>query len=111
MRADRKRVLQVLSNLISNAAKFSPRGGEIRLAARADGERVVLSVADQGPGIPEEFKPRLFGRFEQASHGRGGTGLGLAICRSLVERMGGQIWCESEPGKGATFCAALPRAG
>jgi PAS domain S-box-containing protein len=108
--ADRRRTLQVLSNLISNAAKFSPPGGEIRLAARAEAGRVVLSVADQGPGVPEEFKPRLFGLFEQASHAKGGTGLGLRICKSLVERMGGQIWCESEPGRGATFLVALPRA-
>src|SRR5574341_780759 len=106
--ADRKRLLQVLSNLISNAAKFSPKGSEIRLAAHGDRERVVLSVSDYGPGIPEEFKPRLFGKFEQASHSKGGTGLGLAICKSLVERMGGRIWCESAPGKGASFRAELP---
>jgi PAS domain S-box-containing protein len=108
--ADQRRVLQVISNLISNAAKFSPPGGEVRLAARAAGERVVLSVSDQGPGIPEDFKPRLFGRFEQASHAKGGTGLGLAICKSLVERMGGRIWCDSAPGKGTTFLLELPRA-
>jgi PAS domain S-box-containing protein len=108
--ADRRRVLQVLTNLISNAAKFSPPGGEIRLAVRARGDRVALSVSDDGPGVPEDFKARLFGQFEQAKHGRPGTGLGLAICKSLVERMGGRIWCESEPGKGATFSAELPRA-
>ncbi len=108
--ADRRRLLQVLTNFISNAAKFSPRGGEIGLAARAQGDRVVFSVADQGPGVPDEFKARLFGKFEQAAHGKAGTGLGLAICKSLVERMGGRIWCESESGKGATFFAELPRA-
>jgi PAS domain S-box-containing protein len=108
--ADQRRVLQLLSNLISNAAKFSPPGGEVRLAARNAGDRVVLSVSDQGPGIPADFKPRLFGRFEQASHGKGGTGLGLAICKVLVERMGGRIWCESAPGKGTTFLFELPRA-
>ena len=70
----------------------------------------MLSVSDQGPGIPEDFKPRLFGRFEQAGHGKGGTGLGLAICKVLVERMGGRIWCESAPGKGTTFSFELPRA-
>jgi PAS domain S-box-containing protein len=108
--ADRKRLLQVLTNLISNAAKFSPPGGEIALAAAGQGNRVVLSVSDQGPGVPEAFRARLFGKFEQADHGKAGTGLGLAICKSLVERMGGRIWCESEPGRGATFLAELPRA-
>ena len=109
--ADRRRLLQVLSNLISNAAKFSPAGGEVTLRARGvENHRVVLSVSDQGPGIPQDFKARLFGKFEQADPDKPGTGLGLAICKSLVERMGGRIWCESEPGKGATFLAELPRA-
>jgi PAS domain S-box-containing protein len=108
--ADRKRLLQVLTNLISNAAKFSPPGGEIALAAAGQGNRVVLSVSDKGPGVPEAFRARLFGKFEQADHDKAGTGLGLAICKSLVERMGGRIWCESEPGRGATFLAELPRA-
>lgn len=111
VKADRKRLLQVVANFVANAAKFSPPGGEIRLAARAGGEgRVVLSVADQGPGVPEEFKPRLFGRFEQAEHGKGGTGLGLAICKALVERMGGRVGYETAPGGGASFFAELPAA-
>jgi PAS domain S-box-containing protein len=110
-RADRKRLQQIVANLISNAAKFSPKDGEIRLAARRTPEgRVVLSVADQGPGVPEDFKARIFGRFEQAKHDKGGTGLGLAICKALVERMGGRIWCESASGKGATFFVDLPTA-
>jgi signal transduction histidine kinase len=71
---------------------------------------VVLSVADQGPGVPEEFKPKLFGRFEQAEHGKDGTGLGLAICKALVERMGGSIGYEPAPGGGATFFAERPAA-
>ena len=108
--ADQRRVLQVISNLISNAAKFSPPDSEVRLAARVQGDRIVMSVRDQGPGIPDEFKPRLFGRFEQAAHGKGGTGLGLAVCKSLVERMGGRIWCDSAAGKGTTFLFELPRA-
>jgi signal transduction histidine kinase len=91
VKADRKRLLQVIGNFVVNGAKFSPPGGEIRLAARAGAEgRVVLSVTDQGPGVPEEFKPRLFGHFEQAEHSKGSTGLGLAICKALVERMGGR---------------------
>jgi len=109
--ADRKRLLQVVGNFVANAAKFSPPGGEIRLAARAGAEgRVVLSVADQGPGVPEEFKPRLFGHFEQAEHGKGSTGLGLAICKALVERMGGRVGYEPAPGGGASFFAELPAA-
>jgi PAS domain S-box-containing protein len=109
VKADRKALLHVIANLVSNAAKFSPEEGEIRLAAsRAAADRVLLSVADQGPGVPAEFEPRLFERFEQADHDKGGTGLGLAICKTLVERMGGRIWCESVPGKGATFFAELP---
>jgi len=111
VRADRKRLQQIVANFISNAAKFSPKNGEIRLAARRmeDG-RGIVSVADQGPGIPEEFKARIFGRFEQAKHDKGGTGLGLAICKVLVERMGGRIWCESAPAKGTTFFVELPAA-
>ena len=109
--ADRKRLQQIVANFVSNAAKFSPKNGEIRLAARRTPEgRAVVSVADQGPGVPEEFKTRIFGRFEQAKHDKGGTGLGLAICKVLVERMGGRIWCESTPGKGATFFVELPAA-
>jgi PAS domain S-box-containing protein len=110
-RTDRKRLQQIIANFISNAAKFSPKDGEIHLAARRSPEgRVVLSVADQGPGVPQEFKARIFGRFEQAKHDKGGTGLGLAICKVLVERMGGRIWCESAPAKGATFFVELPSA-
>jgi PAS domain S-box-containing protein len=109
--ADRKRLQQIIANFVSNAAKFSPKNGEIRLAARRTPEgRAVVSVADQGPGVPEDFKARIFGRFEQAKHDKGGTGLGLAICKALVERMGGRIWCESAPGKGATFFVELPAA-
>ena len=109
--ADRKRLLQVVANFVSNAAKFSPPGGEIRLGARPGAEgRVVLSVADQGPGVPEEFKSRLFGRFEQAEQGKGSTGLGLAICKALVERMGGTIGYETAAGGGASFFAELPTA-
>ena len=109
--ADRKRLQQIVANFISNAAKFSPKDGEIRIAARRTPEgRVALSVADQGPGIPDEFKTRIFGKFEQAKHDKGGTGLGLAICKALVERMGGRIGCDSAPGKGATFFVELPAA-
>jgi PAS domain S-box-containing protein len=108
--ADEDRLLQVLANLVSNAAKHSPPGGEITLAATRSGERVVLSVADRGEGIAEEFKPRIFGKFEQADGSKPGTGLGLAISKALVEKMGGEIRFESERGKGATFYVELPIA-
>ena len=109
--ADRKRLQQVIANLVSNAAKFSPEGGEIRVAARPSRDgRVALSVTDQGPGVPADFQDRMFERFEQAEHDKGGTGLGLAICKALVERMGGRIWCESAPGQGTTMLFELPAA-
>jgi PAS domain S-box-containing protein len=107
-RADPHRLLQVLANLISNAAKFSPPGGRILLYGYREPGRVVVSVSDQGPGIPPEFLGRLFGRFEQADGRKPGTGLGLAISKALVEKMGGRIRCESEPGRGATFFVELP---
>ena len=110
-RADEARLLQVLTNLISNAAKHSPRGGVITLSATPRGQRVVFSVADQGQGIPDEFKARIFGKFEQAEGGKPGTGLGLAISKALVEKMGGEIRFESEPGRGAVFSVELSLAG
>jgi signal transduction histidine kinase len=105
--ADPHRLLQVLANLISNAAKFSPSGGRILLHGYREHGCVVLSVTDQGPGIAAEFLGRLFGKFEQADRDKPGTGLGLAISKALVEKMGGRIRCESEPGRGATFFVEL----
>jgi len=109
--ADRSRVLQVLSNLVGNAVKFSPEGGRITLNCVAAGAEVRFSIADSGPGIPEEHLPRIFDRFWQARHvRRGGAGLGLSIARGIVEAHGGRIWVESSPGAGATFHFTLPRA-
>ena len=108
--ADEARLLQVFANLISNAAKHSPPDGEITLAAVRRGERVVFSVADQGDGIPEEFRSRIFGRFEQADASKPGTGLGLAISKVLVEKMGGEIRFESDGSRGATFYVELSPA-
>jgi signal transduction histidine kinase len=102
--------MQALTNLLSNACKHSPGGADVVVGAAAAAGGVRISVADRGPGIPEELRPRLFGRFEQASGTQGGTGLGLAISKALVEKMGGRIGCESEPGKGSTFWIELPRA-
>jgi signal transduction histidine kinase len=109
--ADRSRVLQVLSNLVGNAVKFSPEGGRITLHGVANGDEVRFSVADSGPGIPEEHLPRIFDRFWQARHvRRGGAGLGLSIARGIVEAHGGRIWVESPPGAGAIFHFTLPLA-
>ncbi len=111
---DGDRTLQVLGNLIRNAVKFSERGGEIRLAASASGEREVLfAVQDRGRGIPADKLEIIFERFRQAdasdSRVSGGAGLGLAICRGIVEQHGGRIWAESNPGQGSTFFFTLPR--
>ncbi len=105
---DGDRILQVLGNLIRNAIKFSEKGGEIRLAARATGEKeVTFEVQDQGAGIPTEKLDMIFERFQQAdasdSRLRGGTGLGLALCRGLINQHGGHIWAKSNPGSGSTF--------
>jgi len=109
VRADSARVLQVLSNLVGNAIKFTPAGGTITLsAARTDGP-VQCSVSDTGPGIPQAQIPRLFGKFWQAKRGDGrGVGLGLAIARGIVEAHGGTIDVRSEMGRGSVFSFALP---
>jgi PAS domain S-box-containing protein len=112
VRADRKRLMQVMTNLLSNAAKFSPPGGAVEVAVRRDGERVRVLVSDRGPGIPEKFRPRIFGRFAQAdladSQIKGGAGLGLAICKRLVEMMQGEIGFEDRAGGGTSFFFELP---
>jgi signal transduction histidine kinase len=109
VRADSGRVLQVFSNLVGNAVKFTPAGGSITLSAgRADG-KVHLSVTDTGPGIPPAQIPRLFGKFWQAKRGDGrGVGLGLAIAKGIVEAHGGTITVQSELGRGSVFTFALP---
>ncbi len=103
---DAARFTQVLSHLLSNAAKFSPSGGEIRISAVPDRGKVRVCVADSGPGIPREFRPFVFKKFlqgESIAYKKGGTGLGLYITKELVERMGGKIGFETEIGKGTTF--------
>jgi PAS domain S-box-containing protein len=105
---DGDRILQVMGNLIRNAIKFSEKGGEIRLAARATGEKeVTFEVQDQGAGIPPEKLDMIFDRFQQAdasdSRLQGGTGLGLALCRGIITQHGGRIWAKSSPGSGSTF--------
>ncbi len=106
--ADRLRIVQVLGNLLSNAAGYSPDGSPILVTAVRDGVHVAVSVADQGRGIPAELLPGLFRKFSRAS-GVDGSGLGLAICKGIVEAHGGRIWAESDgPGLGARFTFTLP---
>ncbi|MBX6363800.1 MAG: PAS domain S-box protein [Gemmatimonadetes bacterium] len=109
--ADRARIVQVFSNLIGNAIKFTPAGGRITVATTPGDGEVVCSVADTGTGIPCEHLPHLFDWFWQARRtGRGGAGLGLAITKGIVEAHGGRVWVESEPGAGSTFHFTVPVA-
>ena len=113
--ADSPRLEQVLVNLLHNAIKFTPEGGEIFVAVepgQADEEMVRFVVTDTGVGIPEEDLPRIFERFFKADRARagGGTGLGLAIARHLVQAHRGNIWAESVEGKGSTFFFDIPKA-
>jgi len=111
--ADRKRMLQVLTNLISNAAKFSPDGETVELVTEDRGERIRIGVRDRGPGIPEGFRAKIFTRFSQAdtaaARQKGGTGLGLAICKHLMELMDGQIDFQDRPDGGTIFWVDLPK--
>jgi signal transduction histidine kinase len=108
--ADPLRLHQVLENLLSNALKFSPAGGQVRLAVRVTQQGQVWEVHDQGPGIPESEQGRIFERFyrAQAAKAKPGTGLGLAIVKHLCRLMGGEVAVESHPGEGATFRVILP---
>jgi signal transduction histidine kinase len=127
--ADRDKIGQVLMNLIGNAIKFTPSGGQITVTARrvtsgecrvsssgpdipANGEQVEIAIADSGEGIPAEELPYIFDKFYQVQLGiqakAKGTGLGLAIAKSLVELQGGSIWVQSQVGEGSTFVFTLP---
>ena len=112
LRLDRERVLQVLRNLIGNATKFTPEGGEMRISARPGNKGIELSVKDSGPGIPKENLTAIFEKFQQlpvkTSAWMKGTGLGLAIVKHIVTAHGGKVWAESEPGQGSTFVVVLP---
>ncbi len=112
--ADPDRLQQVLLNLLQNALRHTPAGGQIEVAAQAGGGGVHLAVRDTGEGIPPEDLPHIFDRFYRADTSRsretGGSGLGLTIARGLVEAMGGRIWAESTPGRGTTVHLTLPRA-
>ncbi len=110
--ADSDRLIQVLTNLISNAAKFSLSGQSIEISVVQAGNNVRISVTDYGSGIPDEFKKRIFTKFSQADASstkqQGGTGLGLSITKAIIEKMGGQINYDSEPNKKTCFYFDLP---
>ena len=109
--ADPHRVLQVLTNLLNNALKFTPAGGTIEVSARDEGGDVVIRVTDSGPGIPREQQSRIFDRFYSADRSGRGLGLGLAIAKGVVRAHGGRIGVVSSPGHGSTFFFSLPRQG
>ena len=111
VRGDEARLGQVLVNLVHNAVKFSPDGGEVTVRVRPDGDGVRVEVVDHGIGIARADQPRIFERFYKADRARvrgGGTGLGLAISRHIVAAHGGRIGVESEEGRGSTFWFTLP---
>ncbi|MEN8613850.1 ATP-binding protein [Dehalogenimonas sp. THU2] len=113
--ADPLRVERILYNLVENAIKYSPKGGEVKVTAEQQNGNLVVSVSDQGLGISPENQAKLFQKFERlGAEVKGaiqGTGLGLRVCRILTEAHGGRIWVESEPGQGTTFYFTLPLTG
>jgi two-component system phosphate regulon sensor histidine kinase PhoR len=110
--ADRRRLAEVLQNLLDNATQYTPSGGQIMVSASADGNEVKITVSDTGIGIPQVDQPRIFERFYRVDVARsrevGGTGLGLSIAKHLVEVHGGRIWVESEIGQGSQFHFTVP---
>lgn len=113
--ADRGALRQISDNLLSNAVKYSPAGATVLLSASpVSNDRVRFQVSDEGPGIRDDEKPRLFQRYTclsaRPTGGELSTGLGLSIVQELVTHLGGRVWCESEPGRGSTFIVELPAA-
>ena len=112
IRVDSERFQQVMTNLISNAVKFSPEGSTVHITAAPVGSDIRISVRDEGPGIPADFRGRIFGRFAQAdssiTRAKGGSGLGLHITKEIVAQMGGTIGYDSVEGEGATFWILFP---
>lgn len=108
--ADMNKITWVLTNLMSNALRYTDCGGSIRLSATQIGSQIHISVSDNGAGIPPEYQSRIFDKFVQVKTEKalGGSGLGLAICKEIVRAHGGTIWVESEPGHGSTFVFTVP---
>jgi PAS domain S-box-containing protein len=109
---DAKRIEQVLRNLLDNAIKYSPNGGTISIQASLEKSQILISVTDQGIGIPADVWDKIFDRFYRAENAitlrMRGAGLGLSVCQGIVEAHGGLIWVESQPGVGSIFCLTLP---
>lgn len=112
IKGDQQRLVQVLINLISNAIKYSPQGGTVTVKARREENEVLISVHDEGIGIPEENQEKIFTKFyrvDSSDHREiGGTGLGLSICKEIIELHGGKIRVESHEGEGTRFTFSLP---
>jgi two-component system phosphate regulon sensor histidine kinase PhoR len=110
--ADPQLLRQVIMNLVSNAIKYTPAGGEIAIEMRREGAVAQWSVRDTGIGVPAASRERLFEKFYRADNAVAieteGTGLGLYLVRLIVERFGGHVWCESEEGRGSTFAFTVP---
>ena len=109
--ADETKVLQVARNLLSNAIKFTPEGGAIAIALHQDPQGAIVTIVDQGPGVPEEELETIFDKFVQSSltkTGAGGTGLGLAICYEIITAHHGRIWAENQPEGGSKFTFVIP---
>jgi NtrC-family two-component system sensor histidine kinase KinB len=109
VKADDHKITWVLTNLISNALRYTPSGGHIKLFAESFAPYVQISVSDDGPGIPYEYQSKVFDKFVQVKSDQavGGSGLGLAICKEIVRAHGGTIWVDSVPGSGSTFTFTL----
>jgi len=104
-----------VTNILSNAVKFTPREGEVRVVVRQEAEQIAVEISDSGIGIPDAHIDLIFEKFHRSDDvltaATEGTGLGLAITRQIVEYHGGSIWVASTPGKGSTFTFTLPLAG
>lgn len=108
--ADRDRMSQVVINLLNNAIKYTPEGGSIRITLKGSPNEVRFEIADSGPGIPDEYRQKIFDKFERiTTEKQEGTGLGLPIAKDIVAIHGGKLWVESSKGKGSTFIFTLPR--
>ena len=108
LNADQVQLERVLDNLLDNALRHTASGGQIRLQARRHGERVIISVEDNGEGIAYSQQGRIFEPFVQVGRKKGGAGLGLALCKEIVQLHGGRIGVYSRPGQGTQFYMALP---
>jgi signal transduction histidine kinase len=106
---DQRYLEQALVNLVANAHRHTPSGTRIAIGGRATPDGILLEVEDDGPGIPTQAREFVFERFSRLDHAVAGSGLGLTIVKAVIERHGGRIWFESEPGHGASFFVFLPQ--